>query len=638
MCGIAGWIGRLDVGEGSVEGLTRALRHRGPDSEGRKIWPEAALLHTRLSIIDLSPAGHQPMANEDDTVWIAFNGEIYNHRDMRARLEQGGHRFRGRSDAEVLPHLYEEHGQGMFQRLRGMFAVALYDTRNRTLLLGRDRFGIKPLFFAVVPGGLVFASEIGALRLFQGVDLSVDRQAVSDFAALNYVPAPMTIFRGIRCLEPGHVLSASYDGSSVSWQVERYHQFHLVPDQGLTIEDAIDRTEELITAGVRSQLESDVPLGCLLSGGIDSSLVSAAAQKALPQALQTCNVQFSDPRYDETWAALAVARHIGSRHQTLPMERDAGTWEGVCALLGHCGQPFADTSVFAVHEICREMRKKVTVALCGDGGDEGFGGYYFHWKAERIASWLRWPGILLRAGSGLAVIPARLKLVSPGFPANLRGYVGAGDADIVQSLMTWLGRQQHRRLCRDRDLQPVGRHFQRRWERDPGPDTARVDDLSTLATEVNIRLVLPNDFLFKSDIASMRIGLELRVPMLDEDLFDFALSLPRGFKVKSRTGKIILRRIAERQLPREVAVKGKMGFGVPVDRWVDADFRRRLGRLLLGPNSVLPEFYDPKEYGPWIQAFVQGRQHPELDRMVLYNCAIMLLAMQVALAPETIRA
>lgn len=638
MCGIAGWIGRVAVADHVVDGLVGSLRHRGPDSEGRKVWPEAALLHTRLSILDLSPAGHQPMANEDESVWVSFNGEIYNHHKLRTDLEGLGHRFHGRSDSEVLPHLFEEHGPGMFRHLRGMFAVAAYDARRRVLILGRDRFGIKPLFYAPLPGGLAFASEVGALRRFPSVNLAVDRQAASDYAALTYVPAPMTMFQGIRCLEPGQSLRAEWNGVSLSWSLERFHEFKVVQDDRLSFEDAVERTENLIGVGVRSQVESDVPLGCLLSGGIDSSLVGAAAQETLPQTLQTYNVEFSDPLYDETWAAVAVARHIGSRHQTLPMHRSAGTWELITDLLRHCGQPFADTSVFAMQEICREMRKQVTVALCGEGGDEGFGGHEFHWKVARIARLLKLPGFLLRAGSQPAKVAARLKMVSPAFPAHLQGYAGMDDTAIIQSLATWIGEREHRALCRDRDLEPVERHFRRRWVHELVPGSGHADALYALATEVNVRLILANDFLFKADIASMLVGLEIRVPLLDEDLFEFALTVPRRYKMRGRTGKIILREIASRRLPRDIAFKPKMGFGVPVDHWADVGFRGHLGRLLLGPRSVLEEYYNPDVYRPWVEAFVRGGQHADVDRSGLYSRVIMLLAMQIALAPETAEA
>jgi asparagine synthase (glutamine-hydrolysing) len=320
------------------------------------------------------------------------------------------------------------------------------------------------------------------------------------------------------------------------------------------------------------------------------------------------------------------------------MPAGGGTWESVTGLLEHCGQPFADTSVFAVHDICREMRRHVAVALSGDGGDEGFGGYYFHWMIERVASWLRVPAPGLTLGSLLARPAARLGYVSPGFPDRLLLYRGASDAAVVRSLTTWIEEAEHRRLCRDRDILPVDRHFAPQWDCDLGPRPERVDSLSALATEVNVRLILPNDFLFKTDIASMRVGLELRVPMLDEDLFAFALTLPRTLKVRGSTGKRVLRGLAERQLPADVARKPKMGFGVPVDRWVDADFRARLGRLLLGPEAILPEFFEPDLYRPWIEAFAENRAASGVSRSGLQYRIIMLLALQLGAAPGSARA
>ena len=637
MCGIAGWLGVWPDSEKCAKQFIRALRHLGPDGDGIRSWPDAALIHTRLSIIDLSSAGAQPMANERGTVWTVFNGEIYNHRQLRQRLEAKGHVFRSKSDTEVIPLLYEELGPQFVQELRGMFALAIYDTQRRRLILVRDRFGIKPLFYASGKDRFVFASEIGALKDLPNVDIGLDRQALYDFTALSYIPAPETFYSGIRALEPGQMLDVVLDSGGISCSSRRYHSWKIAPDPDMTLNHATDRAEELITIAVQRQLESDVSLGALLSGGIDSSLVSAAAQVASHGELRTFNVRFSDKQYDETWAAVAVARHIGSRHQTLSLGESGGTWEEITSLLAHCGQPFADTSVFAVQAICREMRKEVTVALCGDGGDEGFAGYYFYWMVERIAGWLKWPEPVLRAGSYVAALASRFRMVSPSFAGNLRGYGAASDAEIVQSLAAWLDTRQHARLVRDQGHEPVERHFRQQWQNDLGPRPDRIETLSALAAEFNIRLGLPNDLLFKTDIASMRVGLEIRVPLLDEDLIDFALSLPRQFKVRGKEGKLVLRKLATEQLPAEVAAKPKHGFAVPVDTWVDDDFRRKLGSLLLGPRSVLPEFYEPAVYRPWLEAFVTRGQHPEVNRAGMYYRAIMLLAMQMSLAPDSVR-
>ena len=271
MCGIAGWLGALPNSGSVAKSMVKTLHHRGPDGEGIRSWSGATLIHTRLSIIDLSPAGAQPMSNEEGTVWTVFNGEIYNHWELRHGLEIRGHVFKGHSDAEVLPHLYEEDGPALVARLRGMFALAIYDTRTRTLILARDCFGIKPLFYAPGKDCLGFASQIRTLLELPGIDDRPDSQAISDFAALFYIPAPETFYTGIRALEPGNLLEAQLHDHRVSWKTHRYHQWSISPDPTMSLGQATDQTEALVTAAVRREMESEVPIGALLSGGIDSS-------------------------------------------------------------------------------------------------------------------------------------------------------------------------------------------------------------------------------------------------------------------------------------------------------------------------------------------------------------------------------
>src|SRR3989475_5629397 len=263
MCGIAGWLGASADGKDSAVRMVRALRHRGPDANGIKSWPQATLVHTRLSIIDLTPAGAQPMANEDGTVWTVFNGEIYNHRELRRNLEKQGHVFRGHSDTEVLPHLYEEEGLDFVKKLRGMFALAIYDTRRHVLMLARDRFGIKPLFYAPSKGRLAFASEIRTLLELPAIDTRPDRQAIYDFAALFYIPAPATFYAGIQTLQPGEMLEARLSHDKISWEARTYHRWSTNPNPALTLAQAADQAETLLTAAVGRQMESDVPLGTL---------------------------------------------------------------------------------------------------------------------------------------------------------------------------------------------------------------------------------------------------------------------------------------------------------------------------------------------------------------------------------------
>ncbi len=619
--------------------MVRALRHRGPDGEGVRSWPGATLVHTRLSILDLSANGVQPIANRRETVWCVFNGEIYNHRELRRELEARGHVFRGRSDSEVLPYLYEEEGPEFVSRLRGMFAVAIYDTRTHTLLLARDRFGIKPLFYAASPDRLAFASEINALLRLPGIDNRPDRQAVYDFAALLYIPAPETFYRGIRALRPGEVLEARMDHDGVSWKTRSFHRWAITPNPALAEAPAVEQADALLTAAVRRQLESDVPLGALLSGGIDSSLVSEAGQRTAGRTLHTFNVRFSDRTYDETWAAHAVAEHIGSRHTTLDMEDVRGSWDHITELLRHAGQPFADTSLFAAHAVCRLMRQHVTVALSGDGGDEAFGGYNTYWQIARIASLQRLPLWFRRFLSMSATPAAALGVIPWRMVQRLHELDHMDDSAVMQSLFSWIREEEHGRLCLDDGkMLPVRRLFEPTCDLQLPPGASRVERLSAMATEINLRLVLPNDYLFKVDTASMKESLEVRVPMLDEDLVSFGLSLPHRLKVRGRTCKQVLRAVAKRRLPPAVARKPKWGFAIPIDTWIDSSCKARIREALLGTGSRLSDVFRPEAYHPIVEAFCDGRLDPNVSRQGLYQRVIMLLSLQLVLSGETVRA
>ncbi len=643
MCGIAGWLGGLDDAGAVVSRVQQALYHRGPDGRGSNVWDDGGLVHTRLSIIDLSECGAQPMANEDATVWAVFNGEIYNHRELRRWLEGRGHTFRGRSDSEVIPHLYEEEGADFLPRLRGMFALAVMDLRRRRMVLARDRFGIKPLFYTATGSAtatdtaarrrpsVAFASEIPALLEFGGIDERPDPQAIFDFAALSYIPSPLTFYKGVASLEPGRVMEVSLGPGPASRRTRAFHRWTVAPDPFITMDAAVDRAAELISGAVAAQVESDVPLGTLLSGGIDSSLVSAAAARGAPGSLSTFNVRFPDAAYDETWAALEAARHVSSRHTVLDMDSGVGTWSYVSDLLSQFGQPFADTSVFAVNQVCRLMRAHVTVALSGDGGDEGFGGYNWHRQAAGLARAARLPPWSWRlAAAGLGRVGGG-RLVSPDAALAVGDLAGADDATILEYLLCWVGPTDHAALCVGGDLLPVRRHFEAQWEHRHAPGATRVDRISSLGSEVGTRLILANDFLPKVDVASMKESLEVRVPMLDEDLFEFGLSLPHHLRVRRRQAKVVLRAVAERQLPPRVAAKPKHGFGVPVDTWVDAGFKAHVREVLLSADSGLGEYFRDDAYRPLVAAFCDDRSLPGISRQELFLRVTMMLAVHLAL-------
>jgi asparagine synthase (glutamine-hydrolysing) len=637
MCGIAGSFGSEELDTLVGRRVLEALRHRGPDGRASKTWAEATLLHTRLRIIDLSPTGDQPMSNEDGTIWTVFNGEIYNHHELQAELEKAGHRFRGRSDTEVLPHLYEEYGDEMFTRLRGMFAIAILDRRQRRLLLARDRFGIKPLFYSEDPSRVAFASEINALREFPGVDLTPDPQAIADFAGLLFVPAPHTIHRGISALRPGEIVDCRIgNDESMSAARRRFHEFTAEPNRDLTLDQALDDVDALAEKAVVRQLESDVPLGALLSGGIDSSLVSAYSQRHVEGDLLTFNVRFPDAEYDETPAAQTVAAAIGSRHQTLEMDGQSGTWEAITGLMRIVGQPFADTSLFAVDQISAAMRRHVTVALSGDGGDEGFGGYDVYWQIAAVNG-LRWaPAFFWRAGVPFVAPFARLGVVRPTLARRMRDLAGADDTGILQTFFSWLGERELQELTRPLDdVEPLRRHFERHWRHSVGRSVSSLERLSAHAVELNVRLILANDYLPKVDAGSMRHSLEVRVPMLDEDLIGFGLTLPHALRVEGRKSKRLLRALAGRHLPASIAARPKRGFAVPVDQWVDRSFRLILRESLLDPGSPVGEYFVRSAYTPWVEAFCQGRTIQGLSREGLYQRVMMVLALDLALRDLT---
>jgi asparagine synthase (glutamine-hydrolysing) len=468
-----------------------------------------------------------------------------------------------------------------------------------------------------------------------GIDTEPDRQAIFDFAALNYIPAPETFYKGVRALQPGEILVAQLDGARLTYRNETYHQWEITPDPSLTLSKATNHAETLLETAVSQQMESDVPLATLLSGGIDSSLVSFAAQKALKGELQTFNVRFQDKEFDETWAAVAMAKFIDSQHQTLDILEGQGTWDHITGLLQHAGQPFADTSYFAVNAVCHLLREHVAVALSGDGGDEAFGGYNVYSALTKITRWQLVPTFLRRLGSGVSQQIEGLEGKAGRWANHFGNLIVADDTSMLQYLFSWVREKEHNVLCRDSDLLPLRRLYEPHWKYHFPKGVSRLERLSAHATEINVRMRLTNDYLFKVDTASMRESLEVRVPFLDENLFAFGLSLPHSLKVEGRNCKRVLREISKTHLPQEIANKRKMGFGIPVDNWVDHDFKIRLREEVLGSTCCLQEYFQPGIYRPIIKAFCEGRSLPNISRQGQYQRVIMLLAVYLALESNT---
>jgi len=584
MCGIAGVL-RLDGRPADREQalrMVRTLAHRGPDGEGAWSSGPIALGHRRLAIIDLSPGGRQPMSNARGTVWITFNGELYNFRQVRAELEARGYHFRTSSDTEVLLCAYEEWGTACLARFRGMFAFGLWDAERQRLWLVRDRLGVKPLFYSMPPGCLLFGSEIKAILSEPGVERAIDYEALGLYLGLNYTPAPHTMFARVRQLLPGHWLLISADG-----RTEEREYWDLLFAEGADRGEAWYR-EELaakLDEAVRLRLVSDVPVGAFLSGGLDSSTVAYWMTRQMSEAVETFSIGFEEPSFDERpWARRAAAA-LGSRHHELCIT-DADV-EILPILVWHTEEPTADSSMVALWHLSKLARTRVTVALSGDGADELLAGYQTY-SAARAHRWFqRLPGFLSRAISALVgALPVSDRKV--GLDAKLRRFVAAAHLPPEDAHAMWRvifsDEARHAVLApgaRDRAMKGdiVGLYrtaFARTDARHPLNRMLYVDT----------RLYLPNDMLVKLDRMSMAHGLEAREPYLDHHLVEFLATVPPAYKLRGlHHTKYLLKRLMDHRLPRSLVWRRKEGFNVPNARWIRHGLRGFVTDIL-SPASV----------------------------------------------------
>jgi asparagine synthase (glutamine-hydrolysing) len=632
MCGLAGrfhpislppdpmWAPRVDT----------LLAHRGPDGRGHYRDARCELVHRRLALLDLSPTGAQPMGNEDGSIQVVFNGEIYNHRELRSELQSRGHVFRGSSDTEVLVHLYEEQGEWMAVRLRGMFAFAILDRARNRVLLARDRFGIKPLFWATHEGQWVFASEMKAILALQGFRPELDRQACYDFLGLSYVPEPATGYGNIFALEKGTTLTLDERGPrSATFAAVRATAGSEQPRAELA-----RKAEALLSAAVGGQSVADVPVAALLSGGIDSSLVVAAHARSSTRSIKTFNVGFPDPEHDETAMALATARRYRTEHHTIRLEQEDITPDSIFGLLRHFDQPFADPSLVPTHAVARAVRQHgIICTLTGDGGDESFGGYPEFWRAERLVQLMASPEWVLAAAGGVARPLAGWTRDRGRQALKAVQLARAGRASppaLLAGLCNYLGETEKEDLVQPAaraELQSVDRHFG-----DPYTGESDIEELSRQMTINHFDVSLPSDMLRKVDMMSMRAGIEVRVPMLDEALVELALALPHRMKTDGRTGKLILRDVAGKWLPPEVARHPKHGFTIPLDVMVRREFHEALGDLIGADNSRTGEFLQRNLVRDWLRQFraaTHGATGGAISREGLYLRVFIILALEL---------
>jgi asparagine synthase (glutamine-hydrolysing) len=552
VCGIAGLYSPAGAPNPElVDAMRAAIAHRGPDDGSTDALGRCVLGHQRLKVIDLD-TGYQPVTNETGDVVAVFNGEAYNFAALRAELR--GHEVRGTGDTPVLPHLYEESGPRFVERLHGMFALALWDASRDRLVLARDRLGKKPLLWTRLPDGtLAFASELKALLRLPGLSRDVDLEAVDAYLALQYVPGDGTALRGIHKMPPGHVLVAEGENE----RLERY--WELVPaEPSPSDEEWLERVRSAVGEAVRKRLVADVPLGALLSGGIDSSIVVALMAQASADPVRTFTVGFADERYDERAWARAVAERYGTVHEEMAIAEDvAATLPRLAAAYD---EPLGDEAAFPTFLIAEQARRHVTVALAGDGGDEAFAGYE-RYIAQGLAE--RVPGVVARTGAAaLRLVPAaRREPRSPLYrAARFLDVAGLPPRERYGRLMEVFPLQLRRDLWVDpRQAEAVQLEPLR-------------DDIAGLQL-LDVATYLPGDLLLKADIASMAHSLELRSPFLDHEVISLGLALPDRLKTQGRDGKMALRRAFADELPPDVASRGKMGFGVPLGRWFRDDLR-----------------------------------------------------------------
>lgn len=605
MCGIAGFVGNVGSGgfdrrkaEAVLESMCEAIRHRGPDDQGTIIKGPAALGMRRLSIIDLS-GGHQPMSGEDESVTIVFNGEIYNYLEVEPLLEARGHRFRSRSDTEVIVHAYEEFGSACLELLRGMFAFAIWDDRKQTLFLARDRAGKKPLYYCLTSKGtLVFGSELKSLLRHPEVHSEINLEALDAYFTLGYVPDPLTIFSGIHKLPPGHHLTF-VDGRIT---IRQYWDFEFEPAQSGNEQDYIDELRSLLDESVRLRLIADVPLGAFLSGGVDSSAVVALMARNMDQPVKTFSIGFHEDSYNELEFARLTAKKFGTDHHEFFVTPDI--CEIVDELVWHFDEPFADSSAIPTYMVSKLAREHVKVVLSGDGGDEVFGGYTRYVVERKRRLFSRVPGFVRK---GL------MQPLSRRLPHGARGrnFLHNIALDPVEryldsmSIFTGLNRA----LLYTRDFKTsLGHSTQTASRFRELAGNVKTNEAIDKLLYIDSKTYLPGDILTKVDRMSMAVSLEARAPLLDHKLIEFMGRTPATLKLAGYETKYLLKQAVKDLVPPEILNRPKQGFGVPVQEWINKQLRGRIRDTLTSSQSRQRGYIEPSYLNTLLDEHETGRR------------------------------
>jgi asparagine synthase (glutamine-hydrolysing) len=607
MCGICGQVNftPTEVERADLARMCEALVRRGPDGQGVHVAGQAGLAQRRLSVIDLRTAGVAPLSNEDGTVWVTFNGEIYNFRELRADLDARGHRFRTDTDTEVIVHLYEEHGIGCVSRLHGMFAFAIWDGPRRRLLAARDRLGKKPFYYAQTSQTLVFASSIASLRLNPAVSLEPDYRALDDFLTYQYIPSPQTAFRKIRKLQPAHYLIWEH-GRGVS--VERYWSPPLPRDEdrGGDSRDLESEIVQRLARAVERRLVSDVPLGAFLSGGVDSSAVVGLMARASRGPVRTFSIKFDEPDFDESPYARAVAERFKTDHHEFTVRPDAVAV--LPQLVREYGEPFGDSSALPTFYLSQLTRQHVTVALSGDGGDETFAGYDNY---GAVSAWNRADRLPRAVRRGLDSTIGTLVRQAPATRAARR--LARGSTMLAAPVPERFRLQSSIMKPEEKQAAYTAR-FRQLIDAAPaaaeGPATPAipegVDPVDWMMWH-DLQYYLPDCLMVKVDVASMAHGLEVRSPFLDHEFVEFAATIPANLKRDAEGGKRILKRALNGLLPADVLYRPKKGFGVPLRRWFGTDLLAMLRASLLDERAARRGLFDQSYISRMIDDLTAGR-------------------------------
>lgn len=607
MCGIVGFVNKQNnrIDRGILERMNEAIVHRGPDEDGFYVNENVALAMRRLAIIDLS-GGQQPIYNQDKTKTIVFNGEIYNFQEIRADLEKRGHQFYTRCDTEIIIHLYDEYGADCVNHLRGMFAFAIWDTQEKSLFVARDRVGKKPLLYSHQPNGnLIFGSEFRALLAHPEISREIEPEAIHHYLSYLCVPAPLTAYKQIRKLEPAHWLLWK-DGEI---KTKRYWTPDFHNKLKISEAEAEEETLRILREATKMRLISEVPLGAFLSGGVDSSIVTALMAEASEKPVKTFSIGFEEEDYSELKYARKVAEHIGAEHHEFIVKPNAV--EILPTLVEHYGEPYADSSAIPTYYVSRETRKHVTVALNGDGGDESFAGYERYLAMRLSEKYHRIPAFIRKGLIETAVKMFPASEIKRSRARDVKRFVKAASLPKVERYFQWVSAidRETKENLYTKDFQQKIKNtdsaaFLKDWFAKSNGNG--IVDATMMTDQMTY---LPNDLLVKVDIASMANSLEARSPLLDHKVIEFAASLPESIKLKGAENKSLLKKVGSKLVPPEVLYRKKMGFGVPIAHWFRSDLKNYLQSNLLSEKFASRGIIKQEIAAKLVSEHIDGRDH-----------------------------